>query len=357
MNPLSTPHGTQIRDSGPDEQAPQDQQRRQVLARLSSHLMGLGTVGALLHPASPAGAASNFPLRPVKIVVPFSPGGGTDVIGRALLEGMQQALGQAVFMENKPGAGSVIGTDLVAKAPADGHTLLMTTSAVVINASLVPKLPYSTEKDLTGISLICRGPNVLVVHPDSKLKTVSDVIAAAKSAPGKLSYASSGNGSAVHLAGELFKSMAGVDITHVPYKGAGPANTDLLGGQVDLLFGTAGAVAKFVEAGKMRALAMTSAQRSSTPVYQSIPTISETLPGYEAEVWYALLAPGGTPPHVIDTLFDALRKSANTPAYLAKLAKEGLRLAIAPPEETQRFLRADLARWRKVVVEGKVSLD
>lgn len=339
------------------QRMPADNARRQVLIRLGSSLSGASTLAwAALH-SPPARAVEPYPTRAVRIVVPFAPGGGTDVIGRALLEGMQQALGQPVFMENKPGGGTVIGTDLVAKAAADGHTLLMTTSSVVINASLVPRLPYSTERDLKGISLICRGPNVVVTHAKSPFKTLADVISAARSSPGKLSYASSGNGSAVHLAAELFKSMAGVDITHVPYRGAGPAYTDLMGGQVDLLFGTAGGVAKFVEAGKMRALAVTSAQRSSTPLYQTVPTVAETLPGYEAEVWYALLAPAATPEATLNRVYEALQKAAQTPAYGAKLAKEGLRLAMAPPAQTQRFLEADIARWRKVVVEGKVTLD
>lgn len=357
MNPSFNPTMTLTETSARRPKPLPDKARREALLRLG---LGLGSTGALtsavLHSA-PVNASESFPARAIKIVVPFAPGGGTDVIGRALLEGMQQELGQPVFMENKPGGGTVIGSDLVAKAVADGHTLLMTTSAVVINASLVPKLPYNTERDLKGISLICRGPNVLVTNAKSRFNSIAEVLAAAKSSPGKLTYASSGNGSAVHLAAELFKNMAGVDITHVPYRGAGPAYTDLMGSQVDLLFGTAGGVAKFVEAGKMRALAVTSAQRSTTPLYQAVPTVAETLPGYEAEVWYALLAPGGTPETTLTRVYEALRKAAQTPAYRAKLAKEGLRLAIAPPAETQRFLEADIARWRKVVVEGKVTLD
>ncbi|WP_082551128.1 tripartite tricarboxylate transporter substrate binding protein [Pseudorhodoferax sp. Leaf265] len=302
-----------------------------------------------------ARAADKFPSRTIRIVVPFTPGGGTDVVGRALIIGMQKELGQALIIDNKPGAGTVIGTDLVAKAPADGHTLLMTTSAIAINDSLVKKLPYDTDKDITEVALICTGPNVLVTKADSPYKTVADVIAAAKATPGKLTYASSGNGSAVHLAGELFKTMAKVDIAHVPYRGAGPAYNDLIGGQVDLLFGTAGGVAKLVTGGKMRPIGVTSTRRS--PAYKDVPTIAETLPGYEADVWYALFAPAGTPPDVIATINAAVRKAAEAPAYKERLAHEGLTVAANTPAQMTQLMRAEEARWRKVVVEGKVTID
>lgn len=316
--------------------------------------------GAVAASASPfAGldtwASETFPARTIRVVVPFAPGGGTDVIGRALLEGMQRELGQALIIDNKPGGGTIIGTDIVAKAPADGYTLLLTTSAIAINDSLVKKLPYSTQKDFTEVARICSGPNVLVTQPNSRFKSVADVITAAKAAPGKLSYASSGNGSAVHLAGELFKTMAQVDITHVPYRGAGPAYTDLIGGQVDLLFGTAGGVAKLVASGKMRPLAVTSSKR--TTAYRDVPAIAETLPGYEADVWYAAFAPAGTPPDVIDKLNATIRKVAETSSYKERLAREGLAVAVNTPEQMTQFMRAEEARWRKVVIAGKVTID
>ena len=300
-------------------------------------------------------AAEPFPSRTIRIIVPFTPGGGTDVVGRALIVGMQKALGQALIIDNKPGAGTVIGTEIVAKAPADGYTLLMTTSAIAINDSLVKKLPYDTGKDITEVALICTGPNVLVTHPNSPLKSVADVIAAAKAAPGTLSYASSGNGSAVHLAGELFKAMAQVDITHVPYRGAGPAYNDLIGGQVDLLFGTAGGVAKLVAGGKMRPLGVTSTKRVAA--YKDVPAIAETLPGYEADVWYALFAPASTPPDVIAKLNTAVRTAAEAPAYRERLAHEGLTVAVNTPAQMTQLMRSEEARWRKVVVEGKVTID
>ncbi len=302
-----------------------------------------------------AWAADKFPSRTIRIIVPFTPGGGTDVVGRALIVAMQKELGQAVIIDNKPGAGTVIGTDLVAKAPPDGHTLLMTTSAIAVNDSLVKKLPYDTDRDITEVALICTGPNVLVTHPNSPFKTVADVIAAAKAAPGRLSYASSGNGSAVHMAGELFKSMAKVDITHVPYRGAGPAYNDLIGGQVDLLFGTAGGSAKLIGGGKMRPLGVTSTKRMSA--YKDVPTIAETIPGYEADVWYALFAPAGTPSDVIERINAAVRIAAEEPAYKARLASEGLRVAVNTPREMSLLMRAEEARWRKVVTEAKITID
>jgi len=321
------------------------------------HLLHAGTVvpASLALASLVASAAEPFPSRTIRIVVPFTPGGGTDVVGRALIVGMQKVLGQALIIDNKPGAGTVIGTDIVAKAPADGYTLLMTTSAIAINDSLVKKLPYDTDKQITEVALICTGPNVLVTHPGSPFRTVADVIAAAKAAPGKLSYASSGNGSAVHLAGELFKAMAKVDITHVPYRGAGPAYNDLMGGQVDLLFGTAGGAAKLVSSGKMRPLGVTSTKRVAA--YKGIPAIAETLPGYEADVWYALFAPAGTPTDVIQKINAAVRTAAETPAYRERLAHEGLTVAVNTPAQMTQLMRSEEARWRKVVVEGKVTIE
>nr|WP_238530077.1 tripartite tricarboxylate transporter substrate binding protein [Alicycliphilus denitrificans] len=302
-----------------------------------------------------AQSPDGYPSRAIRVVVPFTPGGGTDVVGRALMEALSRELGQAIIVDNKPGGGTVIGSDLVAKAPADGYTLLLTTSALAINDSLVPKLPYKTARDITEVGLICTGPNVFVVRPESPYRSVADLIQAAKARPGRLTYGSSGNGSSVHLAAELFKLMAQVDITHVPYRGAGPAYTDLMGGQIDFVVGTAGGVAKLVEAGKMRAIAVTSEKRTSA--YKDIPTVAETLPGYAADVWYGIFAPAGTPPDVIAKLNAALAKAANAPAYKQRLSNEGLTVAVNSPAEMTRFMRAEEARWRKVVVEGKVSVD
>jgi len=302
-------------------------------------------------------AVESFPARAIRVVVPFAPGGGTDVVGRALILDMQRMLGQALIIDNRPGAGTVIGTNIVAKAPADGYTLLLTTSAIAINDSLVKKLPYDTPQDITGVALICSGPMVLVTHPNSRFSTVADVIAAARAAPGTLNYASSGNGSAVHLAGELFKLMANIDITHIPYRGGGPAYNDLIGEQVDLLFGTVGGVGKLVASGKIRALGVTSSQRVASFNFKDVPCIAETLPGYEAYVWYAMFAPAGTPSAVIARINAAIRTAAEAPAYQERLAHEGLTVAVNTPAQMTRLMRDDAARWRRIVIDAKVTID
>jgi len=241
-----------------------------------------------------AGAAlAAYPDKPIRLVVPFAAGGGTDLIARTLGAGMSKELGQTIIVDNKPGAGTIIGTDAVAKSAPDGYTLVMASFAHAVNPSLQPKLPFDTEKAFTPVALIGRGPNILVVRADSPFKTVKDVIEAAKAKPGKLTYASQGNGTSAHLAGEMFANLAKVQMIHVPYRGAGPAITDLLGGQVDMIFGTAAAVSTFVDSGKLRALGVTTPQRS--PALKDIPTIAESVPGYVVESWYGLYAPAGTP--------------------------------------------------------------
>ncbi len=305
--------------------------------------------------ASAGVRAQVFPSKSIRVVIPFAPGGGTDVIGRPLLSVMGHDLGQTLFIDNKPGAGTAIGADFVAKSTPDGHTLLMTTSSLAINASLAPQLPFDTLADLPPVGRICQGPNVIVVRADSPFKSLRDLIAFARQTPGKLSYASSGNGSAVHLAAELFKSAAGVRILHIPYRGAGPAYTDLLGGQVDLLVGTAGGTHKFVETGRMRALAVTSPQRVGA--YKDVPTVAEFLPGFTAEVWYGLFAPKGTPPAILERLNGALRKAIAVPGYAENLAREGMAVAVNSPAEMAAFMREEVARWRQVVVGANIKPD
>jgi len=316
-------------------------------------LLGVGAV-ALTRPAM-GQQASTYPSRVVRVVVPFSSGGGTEVIGRPLVQSMADILGQSLIIDNKPGAGTVIGSDLVAKSPPDGHTVLMTTNALAINTSLMPKLPYDTLKDLPPVGRICQGPNIIAVRADSPIRTVTDLIKLAQDKPGRLSYASSGNGSAVHLAAELFKILAKVQIQHIPYRGAGPAYTDLLGGQVDMLFGTAGGAHKFVKSGQMRAIALTSANR--VDAYAGIPTVSETLPGYAAEVWYGMFASKGTPMAYIERLNAALLQAASQSAYKTALIKDGLTMSVNTPQEMTEFMKEDIERWRKVVVSSGITVD
>lgn len=329
---------------------------RRRLVTLAGASLASAALPAFLALTPKTAAAQAFPSRPVRIIVPFTAGGGTDLVARTLADGMARELGQTVLVENKPGGGTVIGSDLVAKAPGDGYTLLLATSAHAINTSLVKNLPYSTQKSFADIALVGRGPNMLVTRADRPYKTVKDVIDAARANPGRLSYGSSGNGTSVHLAGELFKMMAKVDLTHVPYRGAGPAYTDLLGGQIDFVFATAAGVGKFVESGKMRAIAVTSAVRS--PAWPDVPTIAESgLPGYEADVWYALFASGGTPPEVLARLNTAVRRATETPVFRSRVESEGLLTAVSSPEELTRYVRAEEARWRKVVLEARITID
>src|SRR4051812_42750112 len=245
---------------------------RPIFARLCAL-----TIAALIA----TGAQAAYPDRPIHLVVPFTPGGGTDIIARTLGAELAKDLGQPVVVDNKPGGGTVIGTDAVAKSAPDGYTVLIATFAHAVNPSMQPSLPYAWDKAFAPVILIGRGPNVLVVPADSPYKSVEDVIAAAKATPGKLTYASFGNGTSAHLAGEMLTNLANVDITHVPYKGAGQAMTDVLGGRVDMIFGTAAGVAGFVSNRKLRPIGVTSAERSSS--LPGVAAIAETLPGYRVE--------------------------------------------------------------------------
>jgi tripartite-type tricarboxylate transporter receptor subunit TctC len=296
-----------------------------------------------------------YPDRPVKLVVPFSPGGGTDSIARTLAVGMSQALGQSVIVENKPGAGTIIGTDAVAKSPPDGYSLVVATFAHAVNPSLMTKLPFDTEKAFAPIVMIARGPNVLVVRSDSPLKTVKDLLDAARAEPSKLSYASQGNGTSAHLAGEMFENIAQVKITHIPYRGAGPAMTDLLGGQVDMMFATAAAVAPHIASGKLRAIAVTTPERS--PVMKTIPTVAETVRGYAVESWYGLFAPAGTPDDVIIKLNNAAKQATQSAEFRRKMEPEGLVVSTGTPQELDAYVKREESRLKKIVKENNIKPD
>ena len=298
-------------------------------------------------------ALAAFPDKPVRLVVPFAPGGGTDLIARTLGAGMSAELGQQVIIDNKPGAGTIIGTDAVAKSAPDGYTLVIASFAHAVNPSLVPKLPFSTDKAFTPITLIGRGPNVLVVRADSPYKSVAEIVAAAKANPGKLTFASQGNGTSAHLAGEMFMNLAKVQMVHVPYRGAGPAITDLLGGQVDMIFGTAAAVSNMVDQGKLRALGVTTSEPSAA--FKGVPTIAATVPGYAVESWYGLYAPAGTPADAIQKLNAAAKKAARQPEFSKKVEQEGLAVIASDPAELDRYVKAEEARWRKIVKENNLK--
>src|SRR5262245_15515168 len=288
----------------------------------------LFALAALACPLSPASAV--YPDRVIRIVVPFAPGGGTDVVARTLAQEMAKDLGASIIIENKPGAGTIIGTQMVAASAPDGYTLLMGTFANAVNPSLNEKLPYDAHKDFAAVALLARSFNIVVVNPASSIKSIADLIAAAKSAPGKLTYGTYGTGTSAHLAGELFKHMAGVNLTTVPYKGAAPAITDLIGGQIQVMFTTVASAASLVEGGQLRALAVTSAERS--PAFPSLPTVAEAgVPGYDAEAWYGLFAPARTPPEVIERLNKAAANAVKAEAFKKLSVNEGLMLVASPP--------------------------
>lgn len=299
-------------------------------------------------------AQAPFPSKPVRIIVPFAPGGGTDLIARTLAHGMTKELGQSVIIENKPGAGTVIGTDMAAKSPPDGHTLLIATLAHAVNPSLLPKLPYANDTAFAAVSLVGRGPNVLVVRTESPYKTVSDILAAAKSGK-QLTYASQGNGTSAHLAGEMLVNLTKVPMLHIPYRGAGPAMTDLMGGQVDLFFGTAAAVSSFVDQGKLRAIAVTTPEPSAA--FKGVPTIAATVPGYSVESWYGFFVPNGTPAPIIAKLNASIKKAAQSPEFVQKVEHEGLVVSASDPAEFDRYVKSEEARWRKIVQENNIKID
>lgn len=313
--------------------------------------------GLLLGAAGlPQAARADYPERPITLVVPFPAGGSTDLVARVVAERMSQELGQQVVVENKGGAGGNLGAAQVAKAEPDGYTILMATIAThALNPALYTRMPYDPVADFAPISLLVKVPNVLVVNPEFPAKTVQELIALLKGNPGEYSYASSGNGTPLHLSGELFKSMAGVDMVHIPYKGAGPALTDVLGNHVPIMFDNLPSSTGYIRDGRLRALAVTTAERA--PSMPELPTIAETLPGYETYTWNALFAPSGTPPEVIQKLNAAALAALQDPAVQAKLAELGATVVGSSPEELAEHVKAELAKWAPIVEASGARID
>ena len=313
----------------------------------------LGAASASL--AAPA-VAQGFPSRPVRLVVPYSAGGGADTTARLIAPKLQEALGQTVVIDNKPGAGGTIGDDFVAKSAPDGHTLLIGAFAHAVNPSLMARMPFRTPDDFAPVSLLVTVPELLVVTPSFAAKTVADLVAMAKAEPGKLSYGSSGNGSAQHLAAELFKMRTGTDIQHVPYKGGALAVADVAAGHVPFYFGNMSAALPQVRAGRVRALAVTSLQRS--PAAPEIPTMAESgVTGCEISEWNALLAPAGTPPSVIDRLNADLLKVLREDDIKARFADLGAQTIGSTPAELAAFLRGEQAKWAEVVRAAGIKIE
>jgi tripartite-type tricarboxylate transporter receptor subunit TctC len=302
-------------------------------------------------------SAQTYPTKPIRIVVPFPAGGTTDVLARAAAQKLTETLGQSAVVDNRPGAGGNIGAELVAKAPPDGYTLLMgTVGTHAINPSLYPKMPYDHVRDFAPVILVASVPNVLVINPSLPVNSAQELIAYAKTNPGKLNFASSGNGTSIHLSAELFKAMAGVQITHVPYKGSAPALQDLVGGQVQLMFDNLPSSLALIKAGKLKALAVTSKERAAA--LPDVPTIAESgLPGFEASSWFGLLAPAGTPQPVIAKVNAEIAKWLATPEAKEKVRGQGANAAGGTPEDFVQFIATETAKWQKVVKESGAKVD
>jgi tripartite-type tricarboxylate transporter receptor subunit TctC len=305
---------------------------------------------------STSGTTAAYPTKPVRVVVPYPPGGPTDIVARVVFQQVSESTGQQFIIDNRAGAGGNIGAEAVARSSADGYTLLVATTAHAINMSLFKNLNYDVVKDFVPVTLLTQGPLVLVATPSFPANNVGELIALAKAKPDTLNFASSGNGQSTHLSGELFNSMAGIKLSHVPYKGSAPALTDVIAGQVPLMFDTMLSAMPFVTAGKLKALAVTSPQRSAAA--PSLPTIAESgLPGYEVFAWNGLLAPAGTPKAVVTRLSEELKKAMELPQVKEKFAAQGFAASWGTPAEFGRFLQREVDKWTKTVKASGATVN
>ena len=308
--------------------------------------------------ASTAGLAhaQSWPTKPIKLIVPYPPGGGTDVIARIVQEPLAKELGQQVIIDNRGGAGGSIGSALAAQSPSDGYTVLFTLSSHTINPAIYTKLPFDTEKDFSSVVTVASLPQILVANPNFPAKTVKEVIEMAKAKPGSISYASVGNGSPGHLAGAMMATDAGVDMTHIPYRGGGPAVTDVIAGQVPLLWVSIPAAAQFVKAGKLRALAVSTVKRSA--VFPDVPTMVESgFKGFEVDSWYAMFVPAKTPQTIIDRLNKATVNVLAQPEVKEKLLGQGAEAVGDTPAQLSGVVKKEIAKWKQVVKSANIKVD
>jgi tripartite-type tricarboxylate transporter receptor subunit TctC len=301
-------------------------------------------------------AAQNYPTRPIRLVVPFGAGGGTDNLARIIEPTISKALGQPLIIDNRPGAGSVIGMDAVAKSAPDGYTLVMTDTSIAINPSLQKNMPYDTLKDFEPVSLLATAPVILVAHAKVPAKTVQEFVAHAKANPGKLNYASGGNGASTHLGGELLKLVAGIDVVHVPYKGTGPAMNDLIGGHVDVMFSGISSARPHLDAGALRGLAVSGDKRNSA--VPEVPTFAEAgLGGVTASTYWGVLAPKGTPKEIVDRVSAEFAKAMRDPEIIARIGQLGYLPIGGGPADYAENLRSEIKKWGEVVTNANIKID
>ncbi len=328
-----------------------------TIKNIATYAILTGATGLFVTQNALAQSPAPYPAKPIRLVVPFTPGGSTDILARAIGLELTKAWGQSVIIENVPGAGGSIGADKVAKAPADGYTLLMGhIGTLAVNPSLYPNLPYDAVKSFSPVAWVARVPNVLVVHPSVKANTVQELVALAKSKPGQLNYGSGGNGSAANLATEYFKVQTGTSMLHIPYRGTAPAVTDLVGGQIQVLFTGAPAVISQIKNGQVRALAVSSPKR--VDALPDLPTVAET--GYkefEADQWYGVVAPAGTPKEIVAKLNAQINLSLNSPELKTRLNNEGAIATPNTPEVFASLIQREIARWKPVIQSGRVKAD
>lgn len=311
---------------------------------------------ALVVMSAAAYSQQSYPSRPIRLLIPYAPGGPTDIQGRVIGQKMTESWGQQVVVENRTGASGAVAAEAAARAKPDGYTLILITSAHVTLPSLMTKLSYNAVDDFAPVTLVSSTPYVFVAHPSLNVKTVKEVIALLKSRPGQLTFASTSSGGGSHIAGELFKLQAGVDMIHVPYKGSGAAIPDVIGGQVPLMFENIVSVMPYVKAGRLHALAISSSKRS--PVMPDLPTVAESgLPGFDVSNWFAVLAPAGTPPAIVAQLNKEITRILETPDMRARLASQGADPIGSTSDECGKYMRAELAKWAKVIKEAGIKLD
>ncbi|WP_341915175.1 tripartite tricarboxylate transporter substrate binding protein [Polaromonas sp. YR568] len=316
-------------------------------------LLALGLVATAL---TTSAAAQAYPGKPVKIIVPFAAGGPADNYARFIAQRLQDSLGQSFVVDNRPGAGSIIGTDIVAKAAPDGYTLLMMSNTHTVNETLIPAKPFQLMRDFVAVAPVNYSDLVLVANPALPASSLKDLVQQAKARPGKFNYASSGPGTPYHMAGELFKSMAGVYLVHIPYRGSSGARTDVIGGQVDVMFDAVTTMAEQIKAGKVKAIATTGRTRSD--VLPDVPTMNEAgVPGYEATIWLGLMAPRGTPKAVVDRLNEAVSKIASQPEVRQLWVKQGAVPLVMTPEVFDNYIRDDITKWSRVIKTAGIKVD